>query len=371
MKIAHIVCVYPPYRGGIGNVAYNYQIQLNNLGLDSSVYTPKYKNLKKEEENNKVFYIEPLLSLGNGAFLPQIFLELKKYEIVHLHYPFFGTAEIVWLQKLLPFTDFKLVLHYHMDTIQLSPITKLLSIPSKIIENSLFHQASAITCASFDYIKSSSISNLFIKYRSKFHEIPFGVDEKVFRPRIGPQKKNNRLFFIANLDKAHYFKGLPVLLNAFAVLENKDLELFIGGEGDEKQSYIDLAHKLQLGGRVKFLGKLTQEELVRNYQEATVTVLPSINAHEAFGLVLIESMACGTPVIASDLPGVRDVFRDGKEGLKFKTNDQVDLAKKIDNMFRSQNAREMGEQGIRLVQKKYTWSRSATKLVEIYKTILQ
>lgn len=369
MKIAHLSCVYPPYKGGIGNVASQYFENLKKLGYDIDVYTPQYVT-KLLPECAGVHYEKPLLSSGNGAFLPQLFLRLRPYDIVHLHYPFFGTAEIVWLQKVLSLTRYKLVIHYHMDTPGLSSLARILSLPTRLIESSLFNQAAAITCASLDYVKNSNISHVYQNNNAKFYEIPFGVDTEFFKPDNKIKKDKKRLFFISNLDKAHYFKGVDVLLDAFAKTADKKAVLYIGGEGDMKAGYMKKSVTLGIKDRVKFLGKLSPDELVRNYQTAAVTVLPSINSHEAFGLVLIESLACGTPIIASDLPGVRSIFSDQFIGEKIKAGDSDDLAIKLNSMLNKQDLETMGKRGVSLAREKYSWEKSAIKLADIYEKIL-
>ena len=100
MRIAEIVCTFPPYRGGIGNVAYDNSRTLIGGGKDVTVFTPFY-NFKSNNSNNDipVKRLFPIIKYGNAAFLPQLFWRLKKFDIIHLHYPFFGSAEIVLLLK--------------------------------------------------------------------------------------------------------------------------------------------------------------------------------------------------------------------------------------------------------------------------------
>jgi glycosyltransferase involved in cell wall biosynthesis len=94
--------------------------------------------------------------------------------------------------------------------------------------------------------------------------------------------------------------------------------------------------------------------LAHAYQEANFLVLPSINQGEAFGLVLLEAMSSGKPVIASSLPGVRSVFTDGQEGLAVRAGDVDDLAEKIFRLSEDEGLREqMGRRARELVLSKY------------------
>ena len=119
---------------------------------------------------------------------------------------------------------------------------------------------------------------------------------------------------------------------------------------------------------MEFLGKISDEELPRIYQQADLLVLPSINKNEAFGLVLLEAMACGVPVIASDLPGVRTVFEDGRQGLLCKPGDVSDLKNKIEEILADEEKRKiMGKEARILALEKYSWKKIGRKLNDIIK----
>ena len=361
MKIAQIVCAYPPYAGGIGNSAQ----QLFEILKD------KHEVVNFTPNNTK-----PLWRKGHGAILLQLLWRLKKFDYIYLHYPFFGTAEVIWLFKKF-YSHQKLIIHYHMDVKNLSLINKVLAWPSKIIRKSLLKKADFIITASLDYIKNSQIKDFYETNPEKFREIPFAVDLTKFKPKDINLPSNNKilektknlikqvtdlfikrnrldLIFVGGLDKAHYFKGVDILLTAASLLRHKNWHLKIIGEGDLLLNYQNQAKKLKIDNQVEFLGKLSSGELIKNLQNADVLVLPSINNNEAFGIVLIEALACGVPVVASDLPGVRKVFTDKKEGLLFEPKNSVDLNIKLD--FLAQNEKKRKEMAIaarKLAEQKY------------------
>jgi len=370
MKIAQIVCTFPPYRGGIGNVAYNFTKVLEKNGHQVTVFTSNNGQATLGKYNNfNVIRLKPLLEYGHGAFIPQLLWRLNNFDIVHLHYPFFGGAEVVWLAKILFRKKLKLIIHYHMDATGLPWLIKILSLPSILIRNSLFKKAQAITCASLDYVKHSGFKNMLKKYKAKFHEIPFGVDIKKFN-RGQAVSQASRLFhilFVGGLDKAHYFKGLNILLTAVARLKIKNWQLAIVGDGDLRPQYESQAKELGVGGKVNFLGGLNNNRLIKAYQNADIFVLPSINKHEAFGLVLLEALSCAVPVIASNLPGVRKVFQDKVQGLLARPGDADDLRNKIEEILSSSEKRnKMGQAGRKLVKEKYSWKKAGAKLEEVY-----
>ena len=372
MKIAHLVCAFPPYKGGMGNVAFYFAKILSQLGHEITVFTPEYNKSSRQESGGfKLIRIKPTLRFGHGAFVPQLAKWLNDFDIVHLHYPFFGGAEVVWLMNILGNSKFKLAIHYHMDTLNLSLAAKILSLPGRAIRVWLFSQASAITCASLDYIKNSAIKKYYKNNPKKFYEISFGVDLKRFYPAPGKKHEGKIILFVGGLDKAHNFKGLDMLLASTAKLKIKDWRLWIIGDGDLRFRYEEQARELTINKQVEFLGQITDRELPNYYRKADLFVLPSVNRHEAFGLVLLEAMASGLPVIASDLPGVRRVFENNIQGLLARPGDVRDLAKKIEEVLSSENmAENMGQAGRKLVKEKYNWITAGEKLENIYENLL-
>ena len=374
MKIAQVVCAYPPYAGGIGNSAYSIG-QLLAARHEVTTFTPN--NLK------------PWLKYGHGAFLPQLLWRLRGYDYIYLHYPFFGAAEFVWLFKLFARRP-KLIIHYHMDVKNLSLTAKILSLPSRFIRHSLLNQAEIIVSASLDYIGASQIKKYYASHPEKFREIPFGVDLHKFQPKeinqaAGNQfvaktkeiihyindkfiKKNRlNLLFVGGLDRAHYFKGVNILLEALASLTPPNWQLTIVGEGDLRPGYEALTANFGLDKKVEFTGKLSETDLVRAYQNADLFILPSINSNEAFGLVLTEALACGVPVIASDLPGVRRVFNNYQEGLLVEPDSVSDLKKKLEFIFANDDLRRsMPAAARRLAEEKYNLPLMQERLEKLF-----
>ena len=115
---------------------------------------------------------------------------------------------------------------------------------------------------------------------------------------------------------------------------------------------------------------VVNEELVKAYQSSDLTILPSIDASEAFGMVLVESMACGTPVIASDLPGVRTVVSN-VTGLLVQPNLVDSLASAIDTFIKQPSQLiELRKASAERAEEKYGWPRIIDKLEQIYIKLL-
>ncbi len=153
--------------------------------------------------------------------------------------------------------------------------------------------------------------------------VPNGIDPTRFRPD-GPRHEADGRGYLLFVGRLVPYKGLDVLLEALA--GPGGIPLLVAGDGPHRRRLE--ARARELGVDARFLGRVPDDELPALYRGARLTVLPSVNRQEAFGITLLESMACGTPVVASDLPGVGDVARLG--GLTARPGDAQDLARVLE-----------------------------------------
>jgi len=365
MKIAQVVCVYPPSIGGIGTAAEKLQ-KIFSSHYETFVFT--VKNNESKQDLNNIIKIKPIFKLGHGAILFSLLKKLKKFDIIYFHYPFFGTGLIIWLFKILN-PDKKIIIHYHMDVKQKNLLYRLLSLAEEIIKKSLFKKSNLIISASLDYIKNGQMKKIYEKYPQKFIEIPFSINTEEFKPKDNIENKDKTILFVGGLDKAHYFKGVNILLQAAALIKNIEFKLKLIGSGDLLEDFKKIAQDLKISDKTIFLGKVNKEELIKNYQEAKVLVLPSINNNEAFGIVLIEAMACGTPVIASNLPGVRSVFENNKSGLLIEPGNINDLKNKLEIILNEDKSNEMGKNAYQLIREKYSDEVIKEKIINLIETV--
>jgi len=378
MKIAHIVCSYPPYYGGMGNVVFQTASALSDLGHAVEVFTPQYGN-PPQEDIEYARRLKPEIQYGQAARLGKIKKILNDFDLVHLHYPFFGTANLIrkWKENN---PEKPLVITYHMDTRAPGWKGLIFKYYSKYWMPKILGSADKLIASSYDYIDSSDARQLYKKNKYKWLELPFGVDTKRFVPRKKPEALLNRhglnpelpiLLFVGGMDLAHYFKGIPVLLKAmFFLKQNKiNTQLVLVGDGELKEKFILQARGLGLESQVIFVGKIPNDELSYYYNLADLFILPSINQGEAFGMVLLEAMASGVPVVTTDLPGVRQVAGDA--GLIVKPNDPVELAKAITGYFgEDKNMPEWSERVRLLAQEKYAWDKIVANLEAVYKDLV-
>lgn len=175
--------------------------------------------------------------------------------------------------------------------------------------------------------------------------IPMGTDlQQTFIPNPQVSRAANQLLFVGRLVEK---KGLPYLLHALQQLlpTHPDLQLVVAGNGTALVDLMQLSETLGISQHVTFLGRLEHSSLVRLYQTSTLAVFPFIQAAdgdmEGLGLVMVEAMGCGCPVIASDLPAVRDVIRHAETGLLVEANNSNLLAGSIKALL---NEPERGKQ---------------------------
>lgn len=168
-------------------------------------------------------------------------------------------------------------------------------------------------------------------------------------------------------------KGLLDLVSAFATLARDDPTahlVLVGADGGMRAAVEARADTLGLKGRVRLLGHLDDEAWVAAaYREARLSVLPS--EYEAFGLVLLESLAQGTPVVASRVGGIPEVVEDGRAGLLVPPRDPAALADALRRLWSDRElARRLGEYGRTVVVPRFTWDALAARLDALYREIV-
>lgn len=378
MKIAQIICTFPPYRGGMGNSVYNFAKELAVAGVDVTVLTPAYDGVMGADEPFEVIRIKPWLKYQNAGFIPQLYTYLKNFDVIHLHYPFFGGAEVVWLYKFL-YPKAKLIVTYHQDSIVDKGWRKyIFAIYNKFFSPLIIKSADVVTCSSLDYITNSNLSKYYFIEAKKFVELPLGINTEFWQPQsknlellseFGFNADDKIILFVGAMSTTHGFKGVDVLIQAGAKLKEAgtDFKMLFIGNGNLVENLRQQIKEAGLADIIKIKTNATNIDLRDYYNLAYVSVLPSINKSEVFGLVLVEAMACGKPVIASDLPGVRTVAQD----LLVEPGNASDLAEKLTWILaNTDKAKEFGEANLARARAKYDIKKIAERLKLLYRQTL-
>ena len=253
------------------------------------------------------------------------------------------------------------------------------------LKNKFFMSIQKYVAANADIITVNSkaaeheILSRFPEIKNKLRVIPMGIDTKIFKPKNVRKKfikyKDNKIIlFVGRLNEQ---KGVEYLLKAMpkVISRLKNAKLLIVGEGDYKEYLERITNELDLNNFIEFLGSKSHGEISDYYNLAKAVVLPAVTSKigtEAFGLVLIEAMACGTCVIGSSSGGIKNVINDGVNGLIFREKDSNELADKIIKVLEDTQLRKrLISKGLIFSRRNYNWEVISKKFLRIYDDLLK
>ena len=285
-------------------------------------------------------------------------LQREQYDIIHLHEP---------MAPILPLT----VLEYS-NTVNVGTFhacrnrQHLYRMSRPVIKRwrSRLHGSIAVSPAAMRYVSEA--------FPGEYEIIPNGIDVDHFSQRALPwpqyQDGKTNLIFVGRLEKR---KGLRYLLEAYGKLkwDMPDLRLIVVGPGTpDKDSYHVLSSQnLQ---DVEFVGRVPYDDLPRYYASADVFCSPATGG-ESFGIVLLEAMAAGKPIVASDIEGYRGVMQHGVQGRLFQNKSVESLASELQTLILDPDMRrKMGEQG-RTTAEQYRWQVVARRVEQYYESCIQ
>jgi glycosyltransferase involved in cell wall biosynthesis len=221
--------------------------------------------------------------------------------------------------------------------------------------------------AAFVIANSQGLKELALKAEPKkeIGVIYNGVDIEEFF--ADESKRNAEQFTIICLGRVTPRKGVRFLIQAFKILSGRyeNVRLLIVGDGNEKKSLEDLVQGLDLKDKVEFAGAIAHENVLGYYQRANVFVLPSLN--EGMSNVMLEALACGLPVVATNTGGTKELLTDNVNGLVVKMKDADDLAEKIEKLILNPELeKEMSLESRKLAQS-LSWGKVAGEYVDVYR----
>ena len=288
-------------------------------GHQVTVLTSRYDpHLPARESRDGVQVIRPrvLMRVSKGVLMPSMFywawVNIRRADVVHLHLPQLDAAYIALICRLL---NKPIVLTYHCDLLLPNGfIHSIANQVSHLANHISMGLANQVVVNTMDYAEESSFLR---RYLPKIRAIPTPVelvsptqaDVEGLRHKARLEPGQRIIGMVARLAAE---KGVEYLVQAMPEIIQKfpTARVLHVGQYENVLGEEEYAAKLKpmiqaLGEHWTFLGILPAAELSAFYQLCDVTVLPSTNSTESFGIVQVESMACGTPVVASDLPGVR------------------------------------------------------------------
>jgi glycosyltransferase involved in cell wall biosynthesis len=238
----------------------------------------------------------------------------------------------------------------------------------------VLNQVDIIIATSPSYIHQSKFLG---KYRQKIKVIPNGINLEEFQIKISKEECRKKLslardkiiiLFFGNLVQ---YKAPNLLLRAFSNFKKDypDVQLIFAGRGPMQHELINLAKKLGVDEGVSFSGYVEEELKPLYYKAADIFCLPSVSLAEAFGIVNLEAMATGLPIVASELGGIPDLVREGENGLLFIPGNVKELTNKLEYLLDNKNLRsKMGDRSKKLASN-YSWIKIAEKTEAVYKSL--
>ncbi|MCD5396142.1 MAG: glycosyltransferase [Candidatus Pacebacteria bacterium] len=366
-KILQIAKLYYPKIGGVERIVQQISEELNkkeNFGVEVLCCNQRRKRKIENVFGTKVFYASNLKTFW-GMPTSFDFLKLFKrirdnYDILNFHQPF-PLADLALF--LFP-TKAKVVVHYHSDIVR----QKILEIFIKPFVYNTLKKAKKIIVSNPNLVKGSKILK---KFRDKCVVIPFGVEISKYQ-KFDPekireiQKKYNK--FILFVGRLSYYKGVSYLIEA---MKDIDANLVIIGEGEEKKKLKKLTKNLKIENKIFFLPFQPERKLINFYYACQTFVLPSIYRSEAFGIVLIEAMACKKPVISTELQtGTSWVNQNNFTGFVVPPKDVESLKMAIKKILEDNNLYSKFSQNVFLrVKEKFTLEKMINSLKEVYQNL--
>lgn len=218
-------------------------------------------------------------------------------------------------------------------------------------------------------VSQACVDSLQPYFPGRYDVIPNGVDCRRFRPLAAGEPAPDgppRILFVGRLEPRN---ALADLLRAASLLAawGRDFIIQVAGDGPTRGVNERLARKLGIADRIEWLGMI-HDDLPRRYREATVFAAPCTLA--SFGVILVEALASGTPVVCADNVGFRQVIRDGAPGRFAPMRDPDGLAEGIASLLDDAVLRaEWAERGRRLAQERYDWPGVAQAVVDVYRDV--
>ncbi|WP_456373203.1 glycosyltransferase family 4 protein [Methanocaldococcus sp.] len=200
-------------------------------------------------------------------------------------------------------------------------------------------------------------------------DIDMSQDEILnFRRSIGVQDDEKMILFVGRLT---YQKGVEYLIRAMPkILEKHNVKLVIAGSGDMRNYLEDLSYQLNIRHKVIFLGFVSKEMLKKLYKSSDIVVIPSV--YEPFGIVALEAMASGTPVVVSSVGGLKEIIKHEYNGVWVYPKNPDSIAWGVDRVLSDPNFRDyIVKNAKKDVYEKYSWDNIAKETVNVYKIAIE
>ena len=362
MRVLQLGKFYP-VRGGVEKVMYDLTLGLSERGIpcDMLCATKEVEpGVIQFNPKGRVICVKALAKVAGTMIAPAMISYLRRhkdeYDLVHIHHPDPMAALALWWSGFRG----RVILHWHSDIVS----QKAFLVLYKPLQNWLIRRADKIVGTTPVYVRESP----YLKNaQQKCTFDPIGIRPVLPDPERVAVLRNqfDGGYLALSVGRLIPYKGFSYLIDAISRLP-EDWHLVLGGTGPLRETLEKQIAELHLEGRVKLLGYVPDEDLPVWYGACDVFVLPSVMKTEAFGIVQIEAMSCGKPVVATLIPGsgVSWVNSDGVSGFNVPPRDAAALADGILRAYR--DAAILGPGAAELFRTRYTLDKMIDKIIHIY-----
>jgi len=362
MKITILVGLFPPkWLAGTEIATYHLADHLARRGHEVHVVTSQDEGLPELSEEDG-FYIHRIAwpkirIIGGFIFWKKICMNIWKIkpDIVHSQSLLIGIP--AWAAKKI--LKIPYVIWGQGSDVYLPG--RLTRITSKY----MLKNADAVLALTEDMKQ-----NMREIYERDIFVVPNGIDLERFKISLGGKKEDN-VKTIISVGRLHPVKGISYLIEAMAIVhrEMPDVRLVIVGDGIERSRLEELTERLDLNSCVQFVGQVSQERIPWIMHQADVFILPSLS--ESFGIVNLEAMAAGLPIVATNVGGIPYVIEEGINGYLIKAKSPNDIADKILILLQNDGIREKMSANNKKKAEQYAWSKVVGNVESIYLSILE
>ncbi len=365
MRVLQLGKFYP-VRGGVEKVMYDLMVGLSERGIDCDMLCAIHERKSRTVEINSHARLMGCASWAKIAatmISPRMIFTLMKvcrdYDIIHIHHP----DPMACLALFCSGYRGKVVLHWHSDIQKQKTLLRLY----RPLQNWLLRRAGRIVGTTPVYLKESPYLQ---EVQPKTVCVPIGIEP--VRPSqeavAALRQKYAGKKIVFSLGRLVHYKGFRYLVEAGKYLDDTYV-ILIGGTGLLEQELQHQIVAMGLQGKVELLGRISEEDLPAYYGACDVFCLSSVQKTEAFGIVQIEAMSCGKPVVATNIPssGVAWVNVHGESGLNVTPGNAVELAEAIRRITeREEVYRQYAENARLRYQEVFTKEQMINRCLKIY-----
>jgi glycosyltransferase involved in cell wall biosynthesis len=384
LRVCFLSKMFPPFAGGSGLYAYEMANALGARGHDVDVYTQATDDEGDDRsvhthDNVTVYtvtaarrYLVTVETLYYSLRARQA-VDFEDYDVIHgtlMPASTIALSDRLGIETPLVVTSHGTSLgeaRSHAPELPSDYLLKYVFHPTNVVFDTIAGHAADHVIA----ISSDSRDELAATYRvdpQNLSLILHGVDTERYRPREGshPAVSSDELtlLFVGRLVSR---KGVSTVIEAMAELNRSDVELLIAGTGRHDERLRGIARTLGVTDDVTFLGYVPDEDLPTLYSATDVFLFPS--RYEGFGLVFLEALASGTPVIGTPVGGVPDIVEDGETGYVVP-HDPAAFAEKITYLADNPDILDAMSHAARAEAEDRTWDHVAGQVEEVYRRVL-